>query len=109
MLRRTSTCPISSPYDAASFDVPQILRQMMFYQASGGQKYAGLLNRNQHFVDLSNQLDLNRGVLIGFCRQQAGTLQRSVGKEWETVRGPEDSYWTCYRFVIPIARKRGGQ
>jgi hypothetical protein len=97
---------ISSQYDPASFDIPLILRQMMFYQASGGQNYAGLLNRYQQFVDLSNQLDLNRGVLIGFDRQAAGSLQRRTDDTWETIRGPEDLHWTCYRFVIPIERKR---
>jgi hypothetical protein len=97
---------LSSHYDPASFDMPLILRQMMFYQASGGQNYAGLLNRFQSFVDLSGHLDLNRGVLIGFCRQPAGSLQRRTGEDWETVRGPEDMHWTCYRFVIPIERKR---
>ena len=47
---------ISSQYRPESFDVPLILRQTMFYQASGGQNYVHLLNRYQHFVDLSSHL-----------------------------------------------------
>ena len=93
---------ISSPYDPSSFDVPMVLRQMMFYRASGGQNYVGLVNRYQYFVDLSEHLDLNRGVLIGFTDQPAGQLERHVGEAWQPIRGPEDKHWTCYRFVIPI-------
>jgi hypothetical protein len=96
---------VSTPYNPASFDIPAILRQMMFYRASGGQNYAGLLHRYQHFVDLSEHLNLDRGVLIGFTRQPAGQLQRGQGSNWQPVRGPEDMHWTCYRFVFPIEKK----
>lgn len=93
---------LSSPFDPTSFDVPLILRQMMFFRASGGQSYVGLLNRYQHFVDLSEHLDLGRGLLIGFTDQPAGQLQRQLGEPWEQIEGPQDKHWTCYRFVIPI-------
>ena len=38
---------------------------MMFYRAAGGLQYIGLLNRYQHFLDLSGQLGLDRAILIG--------------------------------------------
>lgn len=94
----------TSPYDRESFDVPMILREMMFYQASGGYQYAGLLNRYQNTIDLSGHLKLGRAILVGFSDQPAGTLLRGQdgGKSWSPVKGPEDCHWTCYRFVIPI-------
>ena len=99
---------VSSPYDRQSFDVPMILRQMMFYQASGGYQYAGLLNRYQSSIDLSGQLQLGRAILIGFSDRPSGQLLRSPdGKNWQPITGPEDKHWTCYRFVIPIQPASG--
>jgi hypothetical protein len=95
---------LSSPYDRESFDVPMILREMMFYQASGGYGYAGLLNRYQSTIDLSGHLKLQRAILVGFSDRPTGELERSQdgGKSWTAVEGPQDRHWTCYRFVIPI-------
>jgi hypothetical protein len=97
---------VSSPYDRESFDVPMILREMMFYEASGGQGYAGLLNRYQHTIDLSGQLKLGRAILIGLCQRPAAELKRSLdeGQTWNAVGSPQDKHWTCYRYVIPIAK-----
>jgi hypothetical protein len=103
-LKQNQYVTVSSQYDQASFDVPTILRQMMFYEASGGQTYVKLLHRFQGFIDLSSHLDLNRCILIGFSEEKAGSLERLQGEEWETIRGPEDRHWTCYRFVIPVAK-----
>jgi hypothetical protein len=97
---------IATPYDPTTFDVPTILRQMMFYRASGGQSYVGLLHRAQHFVDLSEHRDLNRGLLVGFCQEAAGRLERGDGQAAQTIQGPDDMHWTCYRFVIPIEKAK---
>jgi hypothetical protein len=94
---------VSSPYDRESFDVPTILREMMFYEASGGYGYAGLLNRYQHTVDLSGHLRLGRAIFIGMSDQAAAQLRRNTdGQSWQTVSSPQDKHWTCYRYVIPI-------
>jgi hypothetical protein len=103
---RNQYISVATPYDPGSFDIPSILKQMMFYRAAGGQSYVGLLHRYQHFVDLSELRDLNRGILIGFCQQPAGELTRIQGDQSQTVRGPQDLHWTCYRFVIPIEKTR---
>ena len=72
---------VSTPYDPAGFDVPTILRQMMFYRAAGGQNYVGLLHRSQPFVDMSEHLDLNRGLLVGFCQEPAGCCSAARGRK----------------------------
>jgi hypothetical protein len=97
---------VSSPYDRESFDVPMILRGMMFYEASGGNRYTGLLNRYQPTIDLSGQLTLDRAILIGFSNKPAAALEQSVdgGQTRSAVSSPKDKHWTCYRFIIPITK-----
>jgi hypothetical protein len=107
---------VVTPYNAAGFDVPRNLQQMMFYTASGGQEYARLLNRYQNFVDLSGHLKLNRALLVGYVQRPftsgartGAELRRTYdgGQTWETIEGPQDKRWTCYRFVIPVVKEDG--
>ncbi|MGE0608617.1 MAG: hypothetical protein AB7O62_16100 [Pirellulales bacterium] len=101
----------STPYDQQSFDVPSILRQMMFYEAGGGGGYAGLTNDYQRFVDLSSHLQTGRAILIGFTRLPGGAQSSSAailqnnGQPIERENSSSDrpdKHWTCYRFVFPV-------
>ena len=59
-----------TPYDRAGFDVGRIVEMMMFHAAAGGESYAGLLDRQQRFTDLSDQLSFDRAILV--CHGPAG-------------------------------------
>ena len=52
-------------YDRAAFDVGRIVEVMMFHERAGATNYTGLLNRYQNFVDMSNELELGRAILVG--------------------------------------------
>jgi hypothetical protein len=96
----------TTPYDRAGLDRSRILELMMFYRAAGGLQYVGLLNRYQHFLDLSGHLlGLDRAILIGFG-PPASEL---------TVDGrplPADAsaeHVTIYRFLLPVRTAESDQ
>jgi hypothetical protein len=85
-------------YDRAGTDRARVLEIMMFYRAAGGLQYVGLLNRYQHFLDLSGQLGLDRAILIGF-----GPPASALTVDGDPV--PADAaaeHITIYRFVLPV-------
>jgi hypothetical protein len=106
-----------TPYDLLSYDVPAILRQMMFFEAAGGRRYAGVDNEYQRFVDLSDLLADGRAILVCYSRKpgqettdkSAGALLLRDGVPLEN-QAPDparpDQHWTCYRFVFPVASPR---
>ncbi len=89
----------ASQYDVLSFDIPMILQQMMFYEAAGGERYTRLLNQYQNFIDLSDQLDTNRAILIGFVDRPGSHIQVDDRAAHEMEH---HQYTTCYRFIYPV-------
>jgi len=87
-----------TPYDRAGTDRARILETMMFYRAAGGLQFAGLLNRYQHFLDLSGQLALDRAILIGLG-PPASTLTID-GHPLPAAASSE--HVTIYRFLLPV-------
>ncbi len=94
-------------YNQSSFDVPAILQQMMFFEASGGIGYVQLANRYQHFTDLSNHLRLwprrvsgiHRFAGPGIAAQQQ---DRSPAPKRQTLDLPP----LCVRREKAIKRRR---
>ena len=71
---------------------------MMFHERAGATNYTGLLNRYQNFVDMSNELELGRAILIG--RGPAGAQVKINDQP-----APDDAqnrHTTIYRFVLPV-------
>jgi len=91
------------PYERSGVDIRRIVEVMMFYEAAGGENYAGLLNRYQRFTDLSNELEFGRAVLVG--RGPSGATIEIDGGEKSS--GDGDRHTTVYRFVLP-APSAGG-
>lgn len=95
------------PYDRASVDLGYVLRMMMFFEAGGGRRYTGLVNRYQSFVDLSSLLKTNRAILVGTApaspakAPQHGALLLREGKP---VAADQDQQITVYRFVYPVTQ-----
>ena len=71
---------------------------MMFYRAAGGLQHIGLLNRYQHFLDLSDQLALDRAILIGLG-PPASNLTID-GNPLPAASSAE--HITIYRFLLPV-------
>lgn len=89
-------------YDVQSFRIPDILRQMMFYQAVDGQQYTRLANKHQQFVDLSGQLAAGRALLVA-----SGTAGGArIALNGEPLPAQAHRQETVYRFVIPVAPYR---
>jgi hypothetical protein len=90
----------TNPYDRNSLDRARILQIMMFYKMAGGRKYAGLLNRNQHELDFSDELALGRAVLVGF-----GPPAAVLSVDGQPL--PHDSsaeHLAIYRFLLPVQK-----
>ncbi len=92
------------PYDQASFDRWQILKQMMFYEAAGGESYARLLNQYQAFVDLSAHLKAGRAILVVRAAPAAAELTLD-GRPLSPQQLARDTY---YRFVLPVSELSAG-
>jgi len=87
------------PFQLASSDVTRLLKTMMFFKAINGQRYTGMLNRYQSFVDLSHLLEQDScAVLVA--------QPETSGSQWldddQPLRSDEDNRWTYYRFVLPV-------
>ena len=90
-------------YDRASFDVGRIVEVMMFHDRAGATNYTGLLNRYQNFVDMSNELELGRAILIGHGPDGAKVEINNQA----TVAQGENNHTTIYRFVLPVKSASG--
>ena len=58
---------------------------MMFYEAAGGQRYTGLWNAYQDFVDLSTLLKADRAILVA---QAAGRRREQLARRHAAPRRP---------------------
>ena len=87
-----------TPYDRAGFDVGRIVEMMMFHTAAGGESYAGLLDRQQRFTDLSDQLNSDRAILV--CHGPAGADVQIDGQP--VPKTEQDHQTTVYRYLMPV-------
>lgn len=103
------------PYNPTELNPIDILRAMMFYQASGGAGYTKLDNGYQAPTDFSSLIKLNRAVLL--CKipseqanKEAGLYVRQSESEQTKTKvnltpvSPMPGDWRLlfYRFVIPL-------
>ena len=69
--------------------VTRIADLMMFYDAAGGNNYTGLTHDYQSTIDITDQLDLKRAVLVGEVHSQGSVMkingERTSDKYDETV------------------------
>jgi hypothetical protein len=100
----------NSPWDVTDKRIPRIADLLMFYRAAGGKGYTGLTHNYQGFVDLSDQLYLQRAVLVAEIEQMesgkgSGSPQ-AVGTELlvdgEPVADRYDQNRTFVRIVFPV-------
>jgi len=100
----------TTPYDQSSTNLPYILRTMMFYEAAGGQRYTGLKNDYQGFVDLSALLKADRAILIALGPSSGGEKNQGAVllRNGKPLGGSKVQHTTMYRFVFPVKREDGG-
>lgn len=88
------------PYDQAGFDRAKILRQMMFFEASGGEDYVRLAHRYQADLDFSGHLRAGRAVLVARVEAPAFAWQLA-GQAIPPGQIQAESF---VRFLIPVRR-----
>jgi hypothetical protein len=88
------------PYDRETLEVERILPIIGFYQAAGGRKYVGLLNRYEQALDMSEQLEMGRAVLMGWGEAPPAITAAPVGA---APAAPEPATTkTLYRHVYDV-------
>ena len=90
------------PWNQGNLDIPRILEIMMFHEAAGGDTYTRLTHRYQSFVDLSQQLNSGRAVLLGRCKTPATELTSDQIATGDTY----DRRWTFCRILFPVENWR---
>ncbi|MBN2291485.1 MAG: hypothetical protein JXM70_03610 [Pirellulales bacterium] len=96
----------ATPYDGSSTNIDDILREMMFFKASGGKRYSHLTNNYQPFVDFSEIINLNRAVLVGYG-PETNDKQPSRGgavllDDGQPLPAVQNQHKTVYRFVFEV-------
>ena len=80
----------------------RIVEVMMFHERAGATNYTGMLNRYQNFVDMSNELELGRAILVG-----RGPDGATVKINDEPASADDQSRHTSiYRFVLPVTARQ---
>jgi hypothetical protein len=90
-------------FSAEQASTLELLNLMMFFQATGGLKFAQLPNQFQGDFDLSELLrpGIGRAILVA---EVPGAGSRLVDRTTGAAIGDESDYGTVvYRFVIPVA------
>jgi hypothetical protein len=91
------------PYDAGSLEVGGIIRQMLFFETSGGFSRTNLENRYQGFLDAGELLSLNRAILVGLVAKP-----EEFGPELTLKAGGadaprnHDNRYMVVRLMIPV-------
>lgn len=89
------------PWDrTARRDAPRLLELLSLYKACGGKQYIGLEQGYLSQFDLSDQLPLNRAILIAQVEQPAIKWNASTEDKMEVC---SDGYrTTIVRFLLPV-------
>jgi hypothetical protein len=74
---------------------------MMFYQAAGGEGFAGLANDYQSYCDLSRQLELGGAILVADVPATGSRLIGHTSGENEIGDVASDRA-VVYRFLLPV-------
>ncbi len=91
----------NTAWDPTDTKIDRIANMMMFYRAAGGSNYTGLSHNYQPFADMSNNLYLNRAVLVGEVDKQGVELlidEKSASEKY-------DQTVTIVRILLPVAIK----
>ncbi len=97
---RTTSASDADIFLASRATADELLDVMMFYEAAGGEAFAGLPNRYQSDCDLSALLDLDRAILVAQGTQSGSQwTNTTTGESLET---DDDASTIVYRFIIPL-------
>jgi len=88
----------NADWDPQDMRINRISDLLMFYAAAGGQDYTGLTHGYQRFVDLSEQLYLQRAILVGEI-EQIGTEVNISGPLGQAAY---DRRTTLIRLSLPV-------
>ncbi|HZN36740.1 MAG TPA: hypothetical protein VFB80_23080 [Pirellulaceae bacterium] len=96
---------VTTPWNQAATDVPQIVQMLMFHEAAGGRSYTGLSHRYQPQIDLSEHIRLGQAVLVGRAKQPVAGLGLGAraGEAAPLAAAADTTTWTWYRLILPVS------
>ncbi len=89
-------------WDIYSFEIPDIVEMMMFFDVANGQFYTKLSNQYVSDIDLSHLLELDRAILVGRTKQAVSTIMLD---QQQSLTDSLDQQWTFVRITLPVASK----
>lgn len=93
---------VTAPWDPADRNSIGLLMDMIFfYEAAGGEKYTRLQHRFEPSLDMSDQLSLDRAILLARLPESSSQVRISSPVGESSFR-PEAS--TFLRCIVPIGR-----
>jgi hypothetical protein len=95
-----STNTQNQPWDIGETRISRIADMLMFYTAAGGSNYtAGLTHNYQNYVDMSEQLNLGRAILVG----EVDGLGTVLAIDGQSAEPHYDQAVTIVRIVLPVS------
>jgi len=95
----------TTAYDLSSVDPTYVVQAMAFFDAAGGRRYTGLVNRYQGFVDLSPLLGTPRAVLMALAPDDAASAR--LLRDGKPLTDETGHNSTVLRFVFPVHQAVG--
>ncbi len=95
---------VNAPWNPLDPRMHRIADILMFFHAAGGSDYTGLSHGYQPFIDLSDQMKLQRAVLVGETDQLCTTLQIIGAPQRPTTINIGPLFESFYRWNIGIPR-----
>jgi len=97
---RSDTAQVS--YNSRRRDPLDIVTMMSLYQVAGGSNYTGLSHGAFDYMDLSDSVQMNYALLIGWMDSPVTTLTL----DGQTL--PADESSTIVRILLPVDRREAG-
>lgn len=101
-----------TPWNTTSTNLDRIGQMLSLYRAAGGKSYTTLTHEFQDYIDLSEQLELNRAILIASIPKTMTELKFNTtdanrdGGTGENIDYELGNQRTILRIVIPVTTLR---
>jgi hypothetical protein len=94
---------VGTQWDAESTDTPEIVRQILFYDAAGGSSYTHAWNGALRQLDLSDRRDLGQAMLVAFVKTDDGNSPAAALLNGEEpLRGANDQHCAVLRCFLTV-------
>ncbi|MEL7498819.1 MAG: hypothetical protein AAFN77_14520 [Planctomycetota bacterium] len=99
---KTRNYSVRSSWNPAEPRLNRLADILMFYEAAGGASYTGMTHEYYPHVDLSDQLNLDRAILVGEVNRQGAEVLLNGGE----LKTDRDNFTTIVRVILPVENEK---